>query len=109
MPNGCGCKPNAITACAYDPNDRAKNGACHICTAKDLAPESEGAPSVNSVKTLVCASCKICLAACDFKAGAKHTVDNCFEHGADLHDIEACIEDIDDQCRADCHSVCRKL
>ena len=102
VPNGCGCKPNAITPCAYDPNDRSAADTCNICTAKDIAPAEEGAPSVASVKTSACASCKTCLAACGFKPGAKNTIDSCFEVGTTLHHMEACLEDIDEGCRAAC-------
>ena len=108
VPNGCGCQPNAITPCAYDPNDRSLADSCNICTAMDMAPTDPAAPSLGSVKTAACASCKTCLAACPFKAGAKHTVDDCFGVGTNVHDLEACLEDLNEQCRTDCHADCSK-
>ena len=104
VPNGCGCKPNAITPCAYDPNARSLADKCSICTAMDLTPVDPLSPSLASVQDGACVNCKSCLAACGFKAGAKHTVDDCFAVGASVHDIEACLEDLDESCRSGCTS-----
>ena len=102
VPSGCGCSPNSATACAYDPNDRSKPGKCSICTAMDLSPTEPLSPGVASVQDASCGSCKSCLAACPFKAGAKNTTPDCFAYAADVHAIEDCLNDIDESCRSSC-------
>ena len=111
VPNGCGCQPNAVTVCADDPNDRSAADTCNICTAKDLEPvdpDADPSVKVSSAKASVCSQCKVCLSGCGFKPGAKHTVDNCFGEAGSVHDLEACLEDLDEVCRAGCHSDCSK-
>ena len=107
-PNGCGCQPNHLTACNYDPNDRAMNSKCSICTAADIVPENPASPSVESVMTSSCGLCKLCLHACPFDPSAKNPTDGCIASAATIGDLEVCMGDLDEQCRADCHDQCKK-
>ena len=71
-------------------------------TAMDLSPSEPLSPGVASVQETSCGSCKSCLAACPFKAGAKNTTPDCFAYAADVHAIEDCLNDIDESCRSGC-------
>ena len=108
-PNGCGCQPNHLTPCTYDPNERSMAYKCSICTAMDMAPTDPAAPSVGSVKTTACASCKTCLDACPFDPSAKDPTGGCIASAVTTQELEDCMGDLDEQCRTNCHDQCKKI
>ena len=109
VPNGCGCQPNHLTPCTYDPNDRSKADFCSLCSAMDLVPEDPAAPSIGSVTVSECSGCKVCLSSCPFDPKAKDPTPDCIAVAADVHELEDCFASLDSQCRTDCYDDCRKV
>ena len=89
-PNGCGCKPNDVTVCAYNENIQGTyDDKCYLCTTADLAFG-------------ICPDCVECLKSCD----------SCMERMQQNDGIlsyKNCLKRMDDSCRASCTTSCKKL
>ena len=88
-PNGCGCKPNDVTVCAYNKDLQGKtDDQCYICTTADLAFG-------------ICPDCVECLKSCDPCMGSMMPFDG-------IDSYKSCLRSMDDTCRASCTSSCKK-
>lgn len=85
-PNGCGCKPNDTLPCTYNEDLQGQyDDQCNICTTADIVDGK-------------CLSCVDCLADCD----------SCITTANTVVSSKNCLKKMDDDCRAQCTSVCKK-
>lgn len=93
-PNGCGCQPNELAPCTYDPNGRSLEEECFICTSMDLASSLD--PNVDT-----CSDCRLCLSQCD-PCILSSTTQNQFEQCLGSKNFRG------NTCRSQCDDSCRK-